>query len=213
MNRWSGIKQLCPPGTAVSESVGGCVNKTSKCVKISIRFSTPLYSLVRSANTTVFPPKSRCASGPCQNGGRCYDYPVADAFHCSCTGHYEGVHCQAFKRSCPSDGCDGWFTRARAFLDPCLPFVTDRALTHICECITENDGQFRKWYAQNSCQGEQFVIPNCTNADQHAGPLPFTNKGFYICRSQLHRASVQSCRLGRVWNDVKKECVPEMDQA
>ncbi|CAF1310797.1 unnamed protein product [Rotaria sp. Silwood1] len=56
----------------------------------------------------VYPPGAQCASQPCQNGGRCFDLPSANTYHCACLGSYTGVNCQTKGRVCSNDiCCDG----------------------------------------------------------------------------------------------------------
>jgi hypothetical protein len=63
--------------------------------------------------------------------------------------------------------------------------------------------------ALNNCQDkDQFFYPNCDPAEG-VGAVPFTNKAFYICPAGEFTAFVQPCPLNHVWNDTRKQCIPE----
>jgi hypothetical protein len=183
--------------SAQSDSVDVSTQQVN--MKIASRLSTHYFYSILLVNTTVLPPRSRCASQPCQNGGTCLDFPVVDAFYCGCRWPYQGVRCQEYKVSCPSTNCG----MKRPDLTPnCIAFPSDRALISICQCTIINGTEVTTKYSSTICGDEKSYLPNCLQTGQRLGTLPFTNKGFYICHPGSNNIEVMSCLKGRIWDDI-----------
>jgi len=156
------------------------------------------------ANTTVFPVGSRCASQPCQNGGRCFDLSLADAYYCSCSYPYTGFHCHIQVWECPPPF---WGVRTPEMIPQCYAYSSDRALRYSCRCympVTSNLSTL----ALNNCHDKnQLFVANC-NGEKEIGAVPFTNKAYYIC-TRKGVVSLKPCWLNHLWNNTLKKCVPE----
>jgi len=181
----AGIKQLCPPGTKVSFSKGGCVNKTT--------------------NALVLPAGSRCASQPCQNDGICFDFSSADSYFCMCRSPYTGLHCHVEQWRCVAPACGD---KTSEIIPMCRTFTSDMALNYTCICRIISPSVDRALALDNCHDPNQLFYPKC-EGEKPVGAVPFTNKGFYICRSDKFSAFIQPCPLHHVWNDTRKQCVLE----
>jgi hypothetical protein len=162
------------------------------------------FSFIFEVNQTILPNGSRCASQPCQNGGICFDFPSADAFLCACPYPYEGVHCHLRRQSCSPNVCGP--TDFGRMLPRCIRFPSDRALRYFCHCYANDDISY---YTPYDCgKGERYYI-DCDEKGLRVGAVPFTNKAYFVCLDYFNIPVIQSCRLGHVWNDTQKECIPE----
>jgi hypothetical protein len=159
--------------------------------------------LIFEANQTISPIGSRCASQPCQNGGKCYDFPSADAFLCVCPPLYEGVHCHARTRVCSGYICGS--RDLEGLFPSCISFASDRALRYICDCWTGNV----LYYTSFDCEKGERYYPKCDENVSSVGAVPFTNKAYLVCLKGSSGPFIKSCRVGHVWNDTQKECMQE----
>ena len=158
------------------------------------------------ANATVFPKGSRCASQPCQNGGVCFDFPSADAYACHCYYPYQGLHCHLTMHRCGR--CGGPITKTTKITPLCRSYTSDMALNYTCACYDNRNNSRAVSYALNDCLHKEPYVLKC-DEEHLVGALPFTNKGFYNCPFG-NLMLIESCRLHHVWNDTRKECVPEL---
>ena len=172
-------------------------------MKIVFRFRIIFIVL---ANTTVLPAGSRCASQPCQNGGACFDFRLADGYFCRCRHPYTGFHCQIQERECPPNACGA---RTSEMVPSCGPKTSDLALLYTCLCYYPHPPS-KVGVALNNCHDkDQLFFPKCEGGAKEIGALPFTNKGFYMCMGRKYLGYVESCPVDYVWNDTRKECIIE----
>jgi hypothetical protein len=83
------------------------------------------------------------------------------------------------------------------------------ALNYSCHCydITTKNSRAVSDVLDDCLNNEPYVL-KCDEEQHLVGALPFPNKRFYICPSGTWML-IKSCRLHHVWNDTRKECVPE----
>jgi hypothetical protein len=173
-------------------------------VKNNVIFSLEVNCcIVCLANVTVFAKGSRCASHPCQNGGVCFDFPSADVIFVIVNLHIKVFIVISLYTDAPSVVV----CQQKKFFPSSQPFTSDMALNYTCHCHNNTQGSRAVSYALDDCFSNETYVLKC-DEEHLVGALPFTNKGFYICPFGSWMA-IESCRLHHVWNDTRKECVPE----
>ena len=91
----------------------------------------------------------------------------------------------------------------------CRSFPSDRVLSYYCECQKEVDDRLDVYFASSNCYKDDLYELSCVGTWHGVLAVPFTNKGYYVCRHGFLLSFVQSCRVGHVWNNTQKECVQE----
>jgi hypothetical protein len=152
-----------------------------------------------------------------------------------CPPSYEGVHCHARTRICERNACKSVDNQTESI---CRSFPSDRALSYYCECRKEINDHIKLYFAPSNCDEDLYepycgamqktvvavsyirrgvaVVPSIRSnvvgfrlIRRGAVAIPFTTKGYYVCRLGFPLSFVQSCRVGHVWNDKQKQCVRE----
>jgi hypothetical protein len=111
---------------------------------------------------------------------------------------------------CEKNACGGVSSQMKGV---CRSFPSDRALSYYCECHKEIDAFYHSflevYFAPSNCHKDHLYKPSCEAIRDGVVAVPFTNKGYYVCRRRHLLSFVRSCRVGHVWNDTQKECVQE----
>jgi hypothetical protein len=94
----------------------------------------------------------------------------------------------------------------KGIFSSCISFVSDRALRYICDCLRRNSTSY---YTPFDCKKDKPFYPKCDANVSSVTAVSFTNKAYVVCVKGWPDPIIQSCRVGHVWNDTQKECVPE----
>jgi len=65
------------------------------------------------------------------------------------------------------------------------------------------------YYTPFDCKKDKPFYPKCDENVSSVTAIPFTNKAYVVCVKGWPFPVIQSCKVGHVWNDAQKECVPE----